>query len=73
MRLIVLALVIIAVILISRNVNEDYQNYIQLPFGYMKSGTSPLSFYRRCIYRLPYNWPHVHYKSYPQPHYAPRF
>jgi Na+/H+ antiporter NhaC len=42
----------------SINNQEGWVNYMNLPFGEVKTGVDcPVSFYERPEYRLPYRWP----------------
>lgn len=47
---------------------EAFQTYIQKPYNFIKTGSDPLSFYRRDRYRKPYRYPFKFFKSYPVPH-----
>ncbi len=49
--------------------DEGFQVYQQLPFQYMLTGDTPLSYYRLDRYRLPYRYPDFFYSNYPVPHY----
>ena len=51
--------------------NESFQDYKLLPYGEVYSGNDPLYFYNYNRYRKPYNWPQLHYSSYPYPHMEP--
>jgi len=55
----------------SGNITEGWENYEERPFGYVGTGSNPLSFYRKDYFRKPYNWPYVFYKSYPLPSMQP--
>ena len=46
---------------------EDWQNYMELPFDFIGTGSNPINFYRKDIYRLPYDYPYKFYQSYPLP------
>lgn len=56
----------------TNEVNETMQNYIQMPYGYVRSGTDPLYFKRVDRYRRPYEDGFKFFKSYPYPHLSPR-
>lgn len=49
------------------NIKENWESYQQTPLNYIKSGSSPLGFYRRDRYRKPYRYPLKHYESSPYP------
>jgi len=49
------------------NIQENWEAYQQTPLNYIKSGSSPLAFYRRDRYRKPYRYPLKHYDSSPYP------
>ena len=58
--------------IISLNNNKDFfQNYITIPYRYVKTGTDPLQFYYRNRYRKPYRWPYKVFTSYPIPYMKP--
>ena len=48
---------------------ESWINYQSIPFGEIKTGSSPINFYSYPRYRKPYMWPARHYVDYPLPHY----
>lgn len=49
------------------NIQENWEEYQQTPLNYIKSGSSPLGFYRRDRYRKPYRYPLKYYDSSPYP------
>jgi hypothetical protein len=49
--------------------NEGFEVYKQLPFGYFETGSEPLSYYRLDRYRLPYRYPDVFMSNYPVPYF----
>ena len=53
----------------SPNVQEGFEVYQQLPFGYFETGSEPLSYYRLDRYRLPYRYPDVFMTNYPVPYF----
>jgi hypothetical protein len=66
---IIATLVVLVVAYIYTNIYaESFVDYTQEPYGYMKSGSEPLYFYRKDRYRRPYNDGFRFYKSYPYPH-----
>ena len=46
---------------------EGWVPYSQEPYEYIKTGSSPLTFYMRNRYKKPYRYPYQYYKSYPVP------
>ena len=56
------------------NVNENWVDYQDLPYGNIHTGAGnsdgirPLVFYDYPIYRRPLNWPICHLVDYPVPH-----
>ena len=53
----------------SNSLNEGFEVYQQLPFGYFETGSEPLSYYRLDRYRLPYRYPDVFMTNYPVPYF----
>lgn len=47
---------------------EDFEVYKQKPFDYIETGSTPMGFYRKDAYRLPYRFPYQFAQSYPFPH-----
>jgi len=66
----ILIIILVIIYHFSYNNQENWVDY-QLNYGQVKSGSDPLYFYRRDIYRKPYRWPFTFYKSYPVPHQSP--
>ena len=66
-------LIIIIVILIitcgkyNVDLKEDWQNYMRSPFNYLSTGATPIDFYRKDLYRKPFDYPFKFFKSYPVP------
>lgn len=50
------------------NKNETWANYVTPYYDYVKTGSDPLMYYAKPIYRKPYRYPFQFYKSYPYPH-----
>ena len=48
---------------------ENWEMYRQKPYGYVKTGSAPLTFYERPRYRKPYRYPYKFYSEYPTKHY----
>ncbi len=46
---------------------EKWQDYMTLPFDFISTGSSPINFYRKDIFRSPYMYPQRFYQSYPVP------
>ena len=47
---------------------ENWEMYRQKPYGYVKTGSAPLTFYERPRYRKPYRYPFTFDQEYPTPH-----
>ena len=47
---------------------ENWEVYKQKPYNFVKTGSSPLTFYPRPRYRKPYRYPFQFRKSYPIDH-----
>jgi len=47
---------------------EEWANYTTPYYNYKQTGTDPLIYYARPIYRKPYMYPFTFFKSYPYPH-----
>jgi len=47
---------------------EHWANYRTRYYDYARTGTDPLIYYAKPIYRKPYRWPFTFFKSYPYPH-----
>ena len=65
---VVLILVLIVLCIMKPEALENWANYRQLPYGYVKTGSSPLSYYERPRYRKPYRYPFTFEKTYPVKH-----
>ena len=71
--ILLLLLIIIMVILtitIQNNkcdLKEKWQNYMRSPFNYLSTGATPIDFYRKDLYRKPFDYPYKFFKSYPVP------
>lgn len=51
----------------SQTMREKWQNYMDLPFDFLDTGSNPLNFYQKNKYRKPYRWPYKFKQSYPLP------
>lgn len=49
---------------------EEWTNYNQAPFDYVKTGSDPINFYIKPIYRKPYRYPYKFHSSYPYDHFS---
>ena len=61
---------VILIIIIKNNkfdLKEDWQNYMRNPFNYLSTGATPIDFYRKDLYRKPFDYPYKFFKSYPAP------
>ena len=47
---------------------ENWEMYRQKPYGYVKTGSDPLTFYERPRYRKPYRYPFTFDQEFPTPH-----
>jgi hypothetical protein len=47
---------------------ENFEVYEQQPFNYLKTGSTPLGFYKKQVCRKPYRYPYTFHQSYPLPH-----
>lgn len=50
-------------------VKEEWTNYVQAPFDFVKTGSVPINFYIKPAYRKPYGYPFKFRSSYPYDHY----
>ena len=77
--IIIIALLIFGILIYSlvagctKPIEEGWTDYMEIPFGNVKSGSGdegvrPVAFYQRPIYRRPLNWPVCHLVDYPVPH-----
>lgn len=66
----ILLIIIVGTMLLERKINsvENYEMYRQKPFGYVRTGSKPLTFYEMPRYRKPYRYPVTFDQSYPTPH-----
>lgn len=46
---------------------ENWQDYMRTPFDFVSTGSNPINFYRKDLYREPYDYPYKFYQSYPVP------
>jgi len=61
---------VILIITIQNNkcdLKEKWENYMRTPFNYISTGATPIDFYRKDLYRKPYEYPFKFFKSYPVP------
>ena len=61
---------VILIIIIQNNkcdLKEKWQNYMRNPFNYLSTGATPIDFYRKDLYRKPFDYPFKFFKSYPVP------
>jgi len=68
--IIIIIFVFLSLLLGKNGVNltkEDCQDYMRLPFDFISTGSNPMNFYRKDLYRKPYEYPYKFYKSYPIP------
>ena len=70
--LLVFLIIIIVILIITCGKNnvdlkEDWQNYMRSPFNYLSTGATPIDFYRKDLYRKPFDYPFKFFKSYPVP------
>lgn len=70
--LLVLLIIIIIILTISCGKNkvdlkEKWENYMRSPFNYLSTGATPIDFYRKDLYRKPFDYPYKFFKSYPVP------
>ena len=50
---------------------ENWVDYVQLPYKYVKEGSDPIHYYRRDRFRKPYRYGTKFQQSYPYSHYEP--
>ena len=70
--LLVFLIIIIIILTITCGKNkidlkEDWQNYMRSPYNYLSTGATPMDFYRKDLYRKPFDYPFKFFKSYPVP------
>ena len=67
---ILIIIMVILIITIKNNkcdLKEKWQNYMRTPFNYLSTGATPIDFYRKDLYRKPFDYPYKFFKSYPVP------
>jgi len=70
--LLVILIIIIVILIITCGTNnvdlkEKWENYMRSPFNYLSTGATPIDFYRKDLYRKPFDYPYKFFKSYPVP------
>ena len=65
--IILIILSFIVIFYFSNRKVEGWANYERKPLNYLSTGSTPLNFYRKDLYRLPYRYPFTFNKSYPLP------
>lgn len=50
---------------LNKDVQENWTPYVSGPYGTIKTGSSPLRFYTRMLYRKPFGYPYKYYSTYP--------
>lgn len=70
--LLVLLIIIIVILIITIQNNkcdlkEKWENYMRTPYNYLSTGATPIDFYRKDLYRKPFDYPYKFFKSYPVP------
>ena len=68
--LLLIIIMVILTITIQNNkcdLKEKWQNYMRSPFNYLSTGATPIDFYRKDLYRKPFDYPYKFFKSYPVP------
>ena len=70
--LFVAIIITMVVLIITLGVNkydlkEKWENYMRTPFNYLDTGSTPIDFYRKDLYRYPFDYPYKFFKSYPVP------
>lgn len=67
---ILIIIMVILIITIQNNkcdLKEKWENYMRSPFNYLSTGSTPINFYRKDLYRKPFDYPYKFFKSYPVP------
>ena len=67
---ILIIIIVILIITIQNNkcdLKEKWENYMRSPFNYLSTGATPMDFYRKDLYRKPFDYPYKFFKSYPVP------
>ena len=68
--LVLIIIMVILIITIKNNkcdLKEKWENYMRNPFNYLSTGATPIDFYRKDLYRKPFDYPYKFFKSYPVP------
>lgn len=69
--LVVLIIIMVILIITIKNnkcdLKEKWENYMRNPFNYLSTGATPIDFYRKDLYRKPFDYPFKFFKSYPVP------
>lgn len=65
---IIIIIIIIGIYLNKNRRIENWEIYHRLPHNYVETGSKPINFYRRDIYRKPYRYPVTFTKNYPIVH-----
>ena len=70
--LLVFLIIIIIILTITCGKNkidlkEKWENYMRNPYNYISTGATPIDFYRKDLYRKPFDYPYKFFKSYPVP------
>ena len=69
--LVILIIIIVILIITIKNnkcdLKEKWENYMRSPFNYLSTGATPIDFYRKDLYRKPFDYPYKFFKSYPVP------
>ena len=70
--LLVFLIIIIIILTITCGKNkidlkEKWENYMRTPYNYISTGATPMDFYRKDLYRKPFDYPFKFFKSYPVP------
>ena len=68
--LLLIIIMVILIITIQNNkcdLKEKWQNYMRTPYNYISTGATPIDFYRKDLYRKPFDYPFKFFKSYPVP------
>lgn len=67
---VLIIIMVILIITIQNNkcdLKEKWENYMRSPFNYLSTGATPIDFYRKVLYRKPFDYPFKFFKSYPVP------
>ena len=68
--LVLIIIMVILIITIQNNkvdLKEKWENYMRTPYNYISTGATPIDFYRKDLYRRPFDYPYKFFKSYPVP------